>query len=159
MIRQRNTLKLALFKDYIANSIDEQLAVNYFIQKFFGEGSMTISINKETILDAQRAWGEGIVAISQTHRDGGDFTARAKEHINTLYAYGFADVLFKPTLAAEKQFRGTFDDALDYFIGKEGSEDSGFGIKRLDQRSLGKCRNYDKRRRCAGNGKLFLHGP
>lgn len=90
---------------------------------------MTISINKETILDAQRAWGEGIVAISQTHRDGGDFTARAKEHINTLYAYGFADVLFKPTLAAEKQFRSTFDDALDYFIGKEGSEDSGFGIK------------------------------
>ena len=37
-------------------------------------------------------------------------------------------VLFKPTLASEKQFRGDFDGALSYFIGREGTEDTGFAI-------------------------------
>mgnify|MGYP001797080142 FL=1 len=37
--------------------------------------------------------------------------------------------MFKPTLAAEDQFRETFDEALSYFIGTEGSEDTGFAIK------------------------------
>ena len=37
--------------------------------------------------------------------------------------------MFKPTLAAEDQFREEFDEALSYFIGTEGSEDSGFAIK------------------------------
>ena len=78
---------------------------------------------------AQVTWGEGIVAISSVHSDGGDYAARAKQHINTLYAYGQTDVMFKPTLAAEDQFRETFDEALSYFIGTPGSEDSGFAIK------------------------------
>ncbi|WP_438957058.1 phosphoribosyl-AMP cyclohydrolase [Cognatiyoonia sp.] len=90
---------------------------------------MTAVLSKEAVLDSQKTWGDGIVAISKAHSDGGDFEARATQHINTLYAYDIADVMFKPTLAAEKQFRGTFEEALDYFIGKEGSEDSGFGIK------------------------------
>ena len=55
--------------------------------------------------------------------------ARAKQHVSELYAYGEGPVLFKPTLAAEEQFRGTFEDALSYFVGSEGTEDSGFAIK------------------------------
>ena len=85
-------------------------------------------ISEQTVIDAQNAWGEGIVAISRVHTDGGDYTARATRHINDLYAYGETDVMFKPTLAAEDQFRETFDEALSYFIGREGSEDSGFAI-------------------------------
>ena len=85
-------------------------------------------ISEQTVIDAQNAWGEGIVAISRVHTDGGDYTARATQHINDLYAYGETDVMFKPTLAAEDQFRETFDEALSYFIGREGSEDSGFAI-------------------------------
>ena len=86
-------------------------------------------ITKQDVVDAQIAWGEGIVAIASTHTAKGDFSARAKTHIDTLYAYGLTDVMFKPTLAAEDQFRETFDEALSYFIGTEGSEDSGFAIK------------------------------
>ncbi|MEM1094076.1 MAG: phosphoribosyl-AMP cyclohydrolase [Bacteroidota bacterium] len=77
---------------------------------------------------AQQAWGEGIVAIGQVFTDGGDYTARAQEHIAMHYAYGDASVLFKPTLAAEDQFRGDPDEALSYFVGTEGTEDGGFAI-------------------------------
>ncbi len=85
-------------------------------------------ISEQAIIDAQKTWGEGIVAISKVHADGGDYRARAKEHISDLYAYGETDVMFKPTLAAEDQFRETFDEALSYFVGQEGTEDEGFAI-------------------------------
>ncbi|MEO0558009.1 MAG: phosphoribosyl-AMP cyclohydrolase [Bacteroidota bacterium] len=77
---------------------------------------------------AQQAWGEGIVAIGQVFTDGGDFSARAQEHIAMHYAYGDETVLFKPTLAAVDQFRGDEDEALSYFVGTEGTEDGGFAI-------------------------------
>lgn len=91
--------------------------------------SFSDNITEQSVLDAQTAWGEGIVAIAAVHSEGGDFEARAREHIETLYAYGVTDVMFKPTLAAADQFRETFDEALSYFIGTEGTEDSGFAIK------------------------------
>ena len=91
--------------------------------------AMTASaITKQDVIDAQQEWGEGIVAIASTHTSNGDYTARATQHINALYAYGLTDVMFKPTLAAEDQFRETFGEALDYFVGREGSEDKGFAI-------------------------------
>ncbi|MQY43380.1 phosphoribosyl-AMP cyclohydrolase [Epibacterium sp. SM1969] len=90
--------------------------------------SLGAGISKQAVLDAQKAWGDGIVAISAVHAAGGDFEARAKQHIETLYAYDIADVMFKPTLASQNQFRGTFDAALSYFIGREGTEDNGFAI-------------------------------
>ncbi|MEO1585464.1 MAG: phosphoribosyl-AMP cyclohydrolase [Planctomycetota bacterium] len=80
------------------------------------------------VVAAQKTWGEGIVAIAKVHSDGGDYTARATQHINDLYAYQLGDVMFKPTLAADDQFRETFDEALSYFIGREGTEDGGFAI-------------------------------
>lgn len=86
-------------------------------------------ISEQDVIDAQTAWGDGIVAIASVHTDGGDYASRAKEHIETLYAYGESPVMFKPTLAAEDQFRESFDEALSYFIGTTGSEDSGFAIK------------------------------
>ena len=89
----------------------------------------TAGITEEDVIAAQVEWGNGIVAIASTHTAKGDFAARATEHINTLYAYGDTPVMFKPTLAAEDQFRETFDEALSYFIGTEGTEDSGFAIK------------------------------
>lgn len=86
-------------------------------------------ISEQDVIDAQAAWGQGIVDIAKLHSDGGDFAERAKEHLDVLYAYGDEKVMFKPTLAAEDQFRETFDEALSYFIGTEGSEDKGFAIK------------------------------
>ena len=81
--------------------------------------------------NAQQAWGDGIVAIAKAHSDGGDFEAVARNHVETLYAYGMGDVLFKPTLAAVDQFRPTFDEALSYFVASNNAcpEDKGFAIK------------------------------
>ena len=80
---------------------------------------------------AQAAWGNGIVRIALAHSTGGDFVGVATDHINALYAYGLTPVLFKPTLAAEQQFRSTFDDALSYFVASNNAcpEDKGFAIK------------------------------
>ena len=66
-------------------------------------------ISKEQVLAAQKAWGDGIVRIAKAHSAGENFEQVAREHIETLYAYGLVPVLFKPTLAAEIQFRSTFD--------------------------------------------------
>ena len=65
---------------------------------------------------AQGAWGDGIVRIAAAHAEGGDYEKVAREHIETLYAYGLSPVLFKPTLAKDVQFRSTFEEALSYFV-------------------------------------------
>ena len=90
---------------------------------------MTNAINEQEVLEAQKAWGDGIVAIGATFLEKGDYKARAEQHIKALYAYEQGDVLFKPTLAAHQQFRPTFKEALSYFVGGDISEDNGFAIK------------------------------
>ena len=87
------------------------------------------AITEQEILDAQQAWGDGIIAIGEVYVSEGDYKARATQHIKELYAYDHGGVLFKPTLASEQQFRATFDDALSYFVGGRISEDNGFAIK------------------------------
>jgi len=89
------------------------------------------AMTKESIEAAQKAWGDGIVTIATAHTDEGDFVQAATDHINNLYAYGLSTVLFKPTLAAEEQFRPTFDKALSYFVASNNAcpEDKGFAIK------------------------------
>jgi hypothetical protein len=83
------------------------------------------------VLAAQQAWGDGIVAISSAYANGQDFEQVATDHIQTLYGYGMTTVLFKPTLAAEDQFRSDFEGALSYFVATNNAseEDSGFAIK------------------------------
>ncbi|MEM6476787.1 MAG: phosphoribosyl-AMP cyclohydrolase [Pseudomonadota bacterium] len=86
-------------------------------------------ITAEEVEAAQAAWGEGIVTIGKAFTDEGDYRKAATDHINQFYAYEDSDtVLFKPTLAAENQFRGTFEGALSYFVGTEGTEDGGFAL-------------------------------
>lgn len=92
-------------------------------------GETANPITAEEVTAAQTAWGEGIVAIGAVFSEDGDYSARAAEHIATHYAYGDdSAVLFKPTLAAEDQFRETSEEALSYFVGTEGTEDGGFAI-------------------------------
>ena len=85
-------------------------------------------ITKADVAEAQQAWGEGIVTIGKAFSEGKDYTEAAEEHIERFYAYGSHPVLFKPTLAAEEQFRGDFDGALSYFVGGSIDEDNGFAI-------------------------------
>merc|ERR1719389_864566 len=88
-------------------------------------------MTREMIEAAQKAWGDGIVNIAAAHTAGGDYVQTATDHIDTLYAYELSPVLFKPTLAAEEQFRPTFDKALSYFVASNDAcpEDKGFAIK------------------------------
>ncbi|RNC79494.1 MAG: phosphoribosyl-AMP cyclohydrolase [Balneola sp.] len=88
-----------------------------------------ISVNE--VEAAQIAWGEGIVKIGKVFMDKGDYKQAAIDHINKFYNYQEGEVLFKPTLAAEKQFRLDFEGALSYFVGgnKKYAEDGGFAIK------------------------------
>jgi hypothetical protein len=88
-------------------------------------------ITEREVIDAQKAWGEGIVKIGKTFTDGGDYSAAAASHIDQFYGYDLSLVLFKPTLASVAQFRNSFDSALSYFVGGNPSypEDKGFAIK------------------------------
>ncbi len=85
-------------------------------------------ITAEEVEAAQQAWGEGIVTIGKVFTEEGDYTQAARDHINAFYGYGESEILFKPTLAAEDQFRGSFDEALSYFVGGSIEEDGGFAI-------------------------------
>ena len=95
------------------------------------ESETTVVITEQEVADAQKAWGEGIVTIGKAYSEKGDYTAVAIEHINAYYNYQEGSVLFKPTLASEKQFRKDFEGALSYFVaGNENyPEDHGFAIK------------------------------
>ena len=88
-------------------------------------------ITLEDVIEAQKNWGEGIVAIANAHNLGHDYVEVAQNHVESLYAYGLTKVLFKPTLASVEQFRPNFDSALSYFVASnnECAEDKGFAIK------------------------------
>ncbi len=88
-------------------------------------------ITAEEITQAQQAWGKGIVAIGRVFTDGGDYSKVAEDHIDTLYAFQAGPVLFKPTKAADKQFRLTREEALSYFVAgnEKFTEDHGFAIQ------------------------------
>lgn len=90
------------------------------------EAATALTVERVTAL--QTAWGEGIVKIGAVHTAGGDYETAAREHITQFYAYEEETVLFKPTLASADQFRGSFDEALSYFVGGSISEDGGFAI-------------------------------
>jgi hypothetical protein len=87
-------------------------------------------ITEAEVIEAQEKWGDGIVEIGKVYSEGGDYRQAAKDHIQDLYGYDLSSVLFKPTLASQDQFRGTFDGALSYFVGGNESypEDQGFAI-------------------------------
>lgn len=89
------------------------------------------SISEEEIVNEQLLWGEGIVHIGRVFKEGGDYVAAAQEHIDRFYGYGLGPVLFKPTLASQKQFRNDPVGALSYFVSGNPSypEDHGFALK------------------------------
>jgi len=85
---------------------------------------MSNTISKQEVEAAQQAWGEGIIAIGKAT----DFKQAAINHIDKFYGYDIGTVLFKPTLASVKQFRGDKKSALSYFIGQDLPEDKGFAL-------------------------------
>jgi len=90
-------------------------------------------VTKEEVLAVQKAWSTAIKDISKTYKSKGDYIKAASDAAGELYAYGHSNVLFKPTKAAEYQFRPTAEEAMSYFVGGnvvDGgyAEDAGFAI-------------------------------
>lgn len=86
-------------------------------------------ITDKDIANAQQKWGECIVQIGKASTEKGDYKAVAEKCVTDLYAYDSGTVLFKPTKAAEKQFRPTKKEALSYFVTGDVSEDHGFALQ------------------------------
>ncbi|MEO0994198.1 MAG: phosphoribosyl-AMP cyclohydrolase [Pseudomonadota bacterium] len=86
-------------------------------------------ITEEEVLAAQAAWGEAVVAIGAAKSAGKNFIEVAEAGLDELYAYDDLPVLFKPTLAAQDQFRGTEAEALSYFVRGVIDEDKGFALQ------------------------------
>ena len=112
------------------------LSANYYLEDaaFAGgrERYKTSSkcITREEIIKAQNTWGKAIVAIGKASQKGEDAAEElAKETIDDLYGYDKSEVLFKPTLASERQFRLNKKDALSYFVTGDIKEDKGFALK------------------------------
>ncbi len=96
--------------------------------------AMGTTITAEQVLQAQKAWGEALVAIAAEYEKGGQPAASklAGQVIDGAYGYQMGPVLFKPTLTTAPQtFRTTREGALAYFVGGDSNfpADSGFALK------------------------------
>ena len=89
-------------------------------------------ITKSQIHETQRKWGDGIVKIGALKDNESECLEFTSSFLNSLYDFENNDVLFKPTKAADEQFRPNFQMALSYFLGGSQSycsEDEGFAMK------------------------------
>merc|ERR1719463_221730 len=90
-------------------------------------------VTEAEVRAAQEAWAAAIARISKTYLEKGDYVKAAGEAAGELYGYGHTNVMFKPTKAAEQQFRPMAEDAMSYFVGADAvtdgiPEDGGFVI-------------------------------
>ena len=93
-----------------------------------------MTIDETELAEARTAWGNGLVAISKAFDDSGIDGARATADglLDSLYAFEFGPILFKPTLSGgARTFRTDREGTLSYFIGHDPNfpQDTGFGLK------------------------------
>lgn len=81
-------------------------------------------ITEQDVVAAQDVWGRSIVAIGAAASP----RAVAEDVLDQLYGFGQGVVLFKPTKAAQNQFRLERGEALSYFVGGDLQEDHGFAL-------------------------------
>ena len=91
-------------------------------------------VNKEIIdlvTATQQKWGNLVIEIGNAYKKNESLESLASDLLHNIYAFNHCEVLFKPTLAKNNQFRTTKDEFLSYFLGqnKVCDEDSGFAIK------------------------------
>jgi hypothetical protein len=95
---------------------------------------MNSNITEEQVLNAQKGWCNGLLAISKAYATGGFAAANATatKILDQAYGYQYGAVAFKPTLTQQPQtFRGTKAGALAYFVGGNPTypNDKGFAIR------------------------------
>ena len=88
-----------------------------------------INTTEFEIIKSQELWAQNVIEIGNLYNKNDDYKKKAGVFVKQFYAFDLGEVLFKPTLASEKQFRYTYEDAVSYFIGGSISEDKGFALK------------------------------
>lgn len=92
---------------------------------------MEFTITQEEIKEIQDGWASSLIQIGKLFLEKKDYKKAAAKHVENFYGYSEETVLFKPTMANNKQFRKTFEAGLSYFIGgnPEFPNDIGFALK------------------------------
>merc|ERR1719198_221596 len=100
---------------------------------FSAPAALPDAVSEKDVLEVQSKWANAIKDISLVYKQSGDYIGAAAQAAGELYGYGHSNVLFKPTKAAEYQFRPTAQEAMSYFVGGKVvdggyAEDGGFAI-------------------------------
>ena len=116
-----------------------------------------INTTKFEIIEAQELWAQNVIEIGDLYTKNKDYKSKANIFAKEFYAFDVGEVLFKPTLASEKQFRYTYDDALSYFIGGHISEDNGFALKPWKEINFGERKITILNEIALSMGNYFFH--
>jgi len=87
-------------------------------------------MREEDIINIQKEWASGIVKMGQLSNDRDSLESFTSDFLDKIYDFD-NQVLFKPTKAANEQFRNTKGSAYSYFIAgdnRECQEDNGFAL-------------------------------
>ena len=87
-------------------------------------------MREEDIINIQKEWASGIVKMGELSNDRDSLESFTSDFLDKIYDFD-NQVLFKPTKAANEQFRNTKGSAYSYFIAgddRECQEDNGFAL-------------------------------
>ena len=87
-------------------------------------------MREEDIINIQKEWASGIVKMGNLSNDRNSLESFTSDFLDKIYDFD-NQVLFKPTKAANEQFRNTKGSAYSYFIAgdnRECQEDNGFAL-------------------------------
>ena len=82
------------------------------------------------IINIQKEWASGIVKMGELSNDRDSLESFTSDFLDKIYDFD-NQVLFKPTKAANEQFRNSKGSAYSYFIAgddRECQEDNGFAL-------------------------------
>ena len=89
-------------------------------------------MREEDIINIQKEWASGIVKMGELSNDRDSLESFTSDFLDKIYDFD-NQVLFKPTKAANEQFRNTKGSAYSYFIAgdnRECQEDNGFALSK-----------------------------
>ena len=87
-------------------------------------------MREEDIISIQKEWASGIVKMGELSNDRDSLESFTSDFLDKIYDFQ-NQVLFKPTKAANEQFRNSKGSAYSYFIAgddRECQEDNGFAL-------------------------------
>ena len=87
--------------------------------------------NENLVKITQEKWANAILTIGKAFQKKENVDNLVSHLLHEIYAFNHCDVLFKPTLAKDDQFRTTKEEFTSYFLGQNKicKEDKGFAIK------------------------------